>query len=177
VSEDRCRHCRYCETVLKPCMHISVQMSHKYFVDFITQGNENIAEEIFSDECVHLDVVWDPAHPSVGTKALKQYLHDLKTTFPDFQVDIDEIATCDANGSLWVSYEGNATGLGEWKHQLKASHHSSHFTGVNLFKFNDDRTKIVEVRVYRSAFAEDKEEIKEMVPGGNFRELRLRRLA
>lgn len=30
--------------------------------------------------------------------------------------------------------------------------------------------------VYRSAFAEDKEELKEKVPEGGFRELRLRRL-
>jgi hypothetical protein len=45
-----------------------------------------------------------------------------------------------------------------------------------MFRFTKDRTKITEVMVYRSAFAEDKEELREKVPEGGFRELRLRRL-
>ena len=74
-----------------------------------------------------------------------------------------------------MTYEGSATGLGEY-HGHKASHHTSPFTGVNIFKFNEDRTKIKEVIVYRSAFAEDRAELGEKVPEGGFRELRLKRL-
>ena len=88
-------------------------------------------------------MVWDPTHPSVGPAGMKLYLHDLRTAFPDFHIDIGEIATCDTN-AIWVAYEGVATGLGEY-HGHKASHHNSNFSGVSMFRFNDDRSKISEV--------------------------------
>lgn len=43
-------------------------------------------------------------------------------------------------------------------------------TGVNIIRFNKDRSKIELVEVYRTPFSEDKEAI------GGFRELRLKRL-
>lgn len=85
-----------------------------------------------------------------------------------------QTSTGDTN-SIWVSYEGSATGLGEY-HGHKASHHTSNFSGINVLKFNEDRSKIKEVQVYRSAFAEDRAELGEKVPEGGFRDLRLRRL-
>lgn len=117
-------------------------MVHKYFVDFLTHGNENAVPEIFSDDIVHVDEVWAAAHPTVGVEAMKHYIHDLKQSFPDFWVEIREIATCDTN-QIWVSYEGAATGLGEY-HGHRATHHTSSFSGVNIFKFNEDRSKIIE---------------------------------
>ena len=151
-----------------------IQMCHTYFHDFVNRGDESVVVKIFDEEAVHMDVVWDSMHPSVGVQGLAHYLHDLKEAFPDFHVDVVEMATCDMN-SLWVTYEGSCTGLGEYHHH-KPTHHTSNFSGVNLFRFNKDRSKIVEVSVYRSAFAEDKEELKEKVPEGGFRELRLRLL-
>jgi hypothetical protein len=70
-----------------------------------------------------------------------------------------------------VNFEGSATGLGTY-HGHKGTHHANVFSGVNLFRFNADRSKITEIRVYRSAFAEDLQEMSE----GGFRELRLKRL-
>ena len=43
--------------------------------------------------------------------------------------------------SVWVMYEGSATGLGEW-HGHRPSHHTSSFSGINVVKFNADRSKI-----------------------------------
>ena len=151
-----------------------MQMAHKYFTDFLTKGEGNIAEEIFDSECIHVDQVWAATHPTVDVEGMKHYVADLKSAFPDFWVEIKEISTCDTN-SIWVWYEGAATGLGDY-HGHRASHHSSIFSGINIFKFNADRSKIVEMHVYRSAFAEDKQELVEKVPEGGFRELRLRRL-
>ena len=74
-----------------------------------------------------------------------------------------------------MQYEGTATGLGEW-HGQRPSHHTSSFSGINILKFNADRSKLIEVAVYRSPFAEDREELKGKVPEGGFRELRLKRL-
>ena len=68
------------------------QVAHKYFVDFLSKGNMAVAEEIFDEECEHLDVVWAPTHPSVGPEGMKHYLHDVKTAFPDFFVEINNIA-------------------------------------------------------------------------------------
>jgi hypothetical protein len=149
-------------------------VAHKYFVDFLTHGNENVASEIFAADCVHVDEIWASAHPTVGVEGMKHYIHDLKQAFPDFWVEIKEIATCDTN-QIFVTYEGAATGLGEY-HGHRASHHTSSFTGVNILKFNEDRSKIIEAHVYRSAFAEDRQELGEKIPEGGFRELRLRRL-
>ena len=77
--------------------------------------------------------------------------------------------------SIWVRYEGVATGLGEY-HGHKASGHTNNFTGVNMFTFNADRSKIIKVDVMRTAFSEDREELQEKVPEAGFRELRLKRL-
>lgn len=51
--------------------------------------------------------------------------------------------TCDVN-SIFVTYEGSATNLGEY-HSHRPTHHTSNFQGCNLIKFNDDRTKIKEI--------------------------------
>lgn len=155
-------------------VHVSLQICHLYFSDFLNKGDEGVVPKIFDDTCVHTDVVWDGLHASVGCQGLLHYLHDLKEAFPDFNVNVLEMATCDTNG-LWVSYEGTGTGLGTY-HGHKGTHHASNFSGVNLFRFNKDRTKIIEVMVYRTAFAEDKEELKDKVSEGGFRELRIRRL-
>lgn len=96
-----------------------------------------------ADDCEHIDQVWDPTHPTVGPAGLRHYLHDVRSAFPDFCVEITEIATCDTN-TLWVMFEGNATGLGEW-HGHRPSHHTSSFTGVNIVKFNEDRSKITQL--------------------------------
>ena len=85
-------------------------------------------------------------------------------TAPTFPVSL---RTGDTN-SIWVSYEGCATGLGEY-HGHKGTHHASVFSGVNILKFNADRSRIVDVAVYRSAFAEDREELRDRVPEGGFR--------
>lgn len=151
-----------------------VETCHKYFVDFLSKGAIDLAEDLFADDCEHVDNVWDPAHPTVGPAGMRHYLKDLRTAFPDFNIEIQEIATCDTN-SVWVLYEGSATGLGEY-HGHRASHHTSNFSGINIVKFNADRSKISQVQVYRSPFAEDREELKEKVPEGGFRELRLKRL-
>ena len=37
-------------------------------------------------------VCWDPIHSTVGVPGMKHYLQDLKTTFPDFWVEVDQIA-------------------------------------------------------------------------------------
>ena len=163
-----------------------LQMVHKYFVDFLSKGNESLADELFSDDAEHIDQVWDPAHPTVGPAGMRHYLHDVKTAFPDFLVEIQDIATSktahfknqkshstaalpkfssssslynliywlmlspillmfpgDTN-SLWVLFEGTATGLGEW-HGHRPTHHTSSFSGVNIVKFNADRSKITQV--------------------------------
>ncbi len=150
-------------------------MAHRYFHDFLSAGDEAVAEELFDDASVHLDAVWAAAHPSVGAKAIRHYLHDLRAAFPDFTVRVTEMAAPDTT-SLWVHYEGTATGLGAY-HGHRASHHASAFSGVNVLRFSADRARIAQVLVYRSAFAEDRAELAERVPEGGFRELRLKRLA
>jgi hypothetical protein len=149
-------------------------MAHRYFNDFLSTGDEAAAEELFDDASVHLDAVWDATHPSVGARAIRHYLHDLRAAFPDFTVRVTEMAAPDTT-SLWVHYEGTATGLGAY-HGHRASHHASAFSGVNVLRFAADRARIAKVLVYRSAFAEDRAELAERVPEGGFRELRLKRL-
>jgi len=60
----------------------------------LNKGHEEITSDIFTDDCVHVDAVWDAAHPTVGVQGMKHYIHDLKTAFPDWYVEIGEIATC-----------------------------------------------------------------------------------
>lgn len=151
-----------------------VDLCHTYFADFITKGKVELANEILDEDVVHIDIVWDASHPIAGVKGMKTYVSALRHAYPDFWVEIDQIGTCDVN-SVFVTYEGSATNLGEY-HSHKPSRHTSNFQGCNLIKFNNDRSKITEIKVYRSAFAEDKLELGEKEHEGNFREIRLRRL-
>lgn len=153
-----------------------VDAAHLYFVDFLSKGKRELADQLFDDEAVHQDVIWAPNHPSIGPEGLRHLLEDYKTAFPDFFVEIDQISVCDTN-TIFCSYRGIATGLGSY-HQHKPTKHSSSFTGINSIKFNHDRSKIIEVKVYREAFAEDRMELaaKEMDGECGFRDLRLKRL-
>lgn len=47
--------------------------------------------------------------------------------------------------SVLVMYSGTATGLGEY-HGKKPTRHTSAFSGVNLFRFNHERSKIIEIQ-------------------------------
>ncbi|GAB4819953.1 hypothetical protein N2152v2_006999 [Parachlorella kessleri] len=152
-----------------------VEMAHTYFAEFITKGNSELAGQLFDENVVHKDIVWDASHPIAGIGGMQKYVSALRGAYPDFWVEIDQIGTCDVN-SIFVTYEGSATNLGSY-HEHKPSRHTSNFQGCNLIKFNHDRSKITEIIVYRSAFAEDKLELGEKeVDGGNLREIRLRRL-
>ncbi|KAL4451240.1 hypothetical protein ABPG77_009312 [Micractinium sp. CCAP 211/92] len=154
-----------------------VDLSHTYFIDFLTNKRAELADQIFTEDVVHIDVVWDPTHPTVGIPGMRHYLADLNTAFPDFWVEVDQYATVDTN-SVMVTFRGSATNLGEYHHH-KPTHHASSFEGCNIFKFNHDRSRITEIKVFRSAFAEDLDELGErkMAEEGGFRELRLQRLA
>lgn len=154
-----------------------VDLAHSYFIDFLTNKRAELSEQIFSEEVMHVDVVWDPTHPTVGIQGMRHYLADLNTAFPDFWVEVDQYATVDTN-SVMVTFRGSATNLGEY-HNHKPTHHASSFEGCNILKFNHDRSRITEIKVFRSAFAEDLDELGErkMAEEGGFRELRLQRLA
>ena len=74
-------------------------------------------------------------------------------TFPNHQgviadcnsiPQVERVAPCDMN-SVLVMYSGTATGLGQY-HGKKPTRHTSAFSGVNLFRFNHERSKIVEIQ-------------------------------
>ena len=43
-----------------------VEMAHTYFADFITKGNSELADQLFDENVVHKDIVWDASHPIAG---------------------------------------------------------------------------------------------------------------
>lgn len=43
-----------------------VDMAHSYFADYISGGKTELAEQLFDDDVVHKDLVWDSEHPVVG---------------------------------------------------------------------------------------------------------------
>lgn len=49
--------------------------------------------------------------------------------------------------NIIVLWEGQATNLGEY-HSHRPSFHNSTLSGTTIFRFNHDRSKIVEVRCY-----------------------------
>ena len=160
----------WCST---PCRVSKVQT---FFGEFVNKGNVGVIEDLFDDECVHVDMVWGSLYPSVGHVGMAHYLEDLRTTFPDFHIGVDNLKLAQASlNSLWVRLEGNCTGLGSY-HDHKASGHANHFDAVVLFEFNKDRSKITHIEVFRTAFAEDREDLTTVVKEGGFRDLRLKRL-
>lgn len=148
-----------------------------FFRDFVNNANKDVIEDLFDEECVHVDMVWGSTHPAVGHKGMEHYLEDLRSTFPDFHVGVDNLQLAQASlHSLWVRLEGNCTGLGSF-HNHKATGHANHFDAVALFEFNKDRSKITHVEVFRTAFAEDRSDLNTVVKEAGFRDLRLKRLS
>jgi hypothetical protein len=39
-----------------------------YFTEFLTKGRAEVADQLFDEDCVHIDKVWDPTHPTVGPR-------------------------------------------------------------------------------------------------------------
>ena len=153
-----------------------VSKVQQFFVEFVNKANKDVIADLFDDDVVHVDIVWGSTQPAVGHKGLAHYLDDLRSTFPDFHVGVDNLKLAQASlTSLWVRLEGNCTGLGSYHHH-QAIKHANHFDAVVLFEFNKDRSRITHVEVFRTAFAEDKSELQTVVKEGGFRELRLKRL-
>jgi len=90
--------------------HARVLKVQCFFRDFVNNANKEVIEDLFDEECVHVDMVWGSTHPAVGHKGLAHYLDDLRATFPDFHVGVDNLQLAQASlQSLWVRLEGNFT--------------------------------------------------------------------
>ena len=77
---------------------------------------------------------------------------------------------------VFVRWSGSATNLGRY-HGAKASRHASALSGIDLFTFSPDRSKLVEVLVYRTPLAEDKVQLEAFeAESHGLHELKLHRL-
>ena len=75
-----------------------------------------------------------------------------------------------------MRWSGSATNLGRY-HGAKASRHASALSGINLFTFSPDRSRLEEVLVYRTPLAEDRAQLEAFeAEGHGLHELRLHRL-
>lgn len=150
-----------------------VESCHAYFSDLWSHGKLEVADELIDDECVHKNMIWGE-HLTVGPHALQKLVKATRQAYPDFWIKIDQVAVCDTT-SVFVQWEGQATNLGSF-HEHKPSYHQSTLSGVTLFKFNKDRSKMVEVVVYRQALSEEEHEQHEVALEDDLHTLHLARL-
>lgn len=135
-----------------------VEKAHAYFHDLWSGGKAELANELFADSCVHKNMVWGE-RLAVGPKAIGNLVRATRTAYPDFFVEVEQVAVCDTT-SIFVQWSGKATNLGEF-HEHRPSFHNSSLSGVTTFKFNKDRSKIEEIVVWRQALYEEEHELRE----------------
>lgn len=118
-------------------LHVAkmVNLVTKYFHDFYSAADLNVAAIILDKDVQHKDMVRNEG--MVGIEAYRQFVRSLKKTYPDLYVKPIQFGVGD-DRTLFVAFEGRAT------------KHTPIFTGLDRFILNPTASKIQEVQVYRS---------------------------
>ncbi|CAD7699399.1 unnamed protein product [Ostreobium quekettii] len=127
-----------------------------YFGELWSRGNLAVADDICDAAFVHTDSIWNPSRLVAGPSAMKAFVRDTRAAYPDLVVRAVEYGTSDAD-RLFVHWTGSMTNLGRF-HGHSATRQNTKVTGVSMMSFTKDRSKLVEVNVFRQPTREEKTE-------------------
>lgn len=130
---------------------------------------------LLSDDFVHVDEIWSGAEVVAGLSNFKKFVARTREAYPDLAISVEDSGAAGAH-RVFVRWSGSATNLGRY-HGAKASRHASALSGIDLFTFSPDRSKLEEVLVYRTPLAEDKVQLESFeAENHGLHELKLHRL-
>ncbi|KAL6766707.1 hypothetical protein ACKKBG_A37040 [Auxenochlorella protothecoides x Auxenochlorella symbiontica] len=130
-------------------------MVHEYFQRVLTRADGDTASRILHPSVEHRDMVRDIGYQ--GVREVLEYVHQVKKSYPDLWVEATEFGPAEGGQAIFAAFEGLAT------------EKTPLFKGIDLFRFNDDITRITEVEVYRSNWqgAKGHQERKKAVANGS----------
>ena len=132
-------------------------------------------DELLSDDFVHIDEIWSGTEVVAGLSNVKKFVARTREAYPDLAISVEDSGAAGAH-RVFVRWSGSATNLGRY-HGAKASRHASALSGIDLFTFSPDRSKLEEVLVYRTPLAEDKIQLEQFeAENHGLHELKLHRL-
>ena len=132
-------------------------------------------DALLSDDFVHIDEIWSGAEVVAGVTNFKKFVARTREAYPDLAISVEDSGSAGPH-RVFVRWSGSATNLGRY-HGAKASRHASALSGIDLFTFSADRSKLEEVLVYRTPLAEDRAQLESFeAEGHGMHELKLHRL-
>lgn len=132
-------------------------------------------DALLSDDFVHVDEIWSGAEVVAGKGNFRKFVARTREAYPDLAIAVEDSGAAGSH-RVFVRWSGSATNLGRY-HGAKASRHASALSGIDLFTFSQDRSKLEEVLVYRTPLAEDKVQLESFeAENHGLHELKLHRL-
>jgi len=157
--------------------HLSFFSSPSFplFASPLPVQDPSTADALLSDDFVHVDEIWSGAEVVAGLSNFKKFVARTREAYPDLNISVEDSGSAGPH-RVFVRWSGSATNLGRY-HGAKASRHASALSGIDLFTFSPDRSKLVEVLVYRTPLAEDKVQLEAFeAENHGLHELKLHRL-
>ncbi|GLC37360.1 hypothetical protein PLESTB_001595600 [Pleodorina starrii] len=185
-----------------------VDTCHVYYSRLWSRGDIAAADALLDPKFVYRDlcspVGWvspatDSALPPtgmvVGPRALKALVEDVRTQYPDFYMEVEELAVSDTHRIFvnWVSHgtqlgpaspadsspaapsASSTSGPASTAANAAPSHHNSSIHGVDVITFNHDRSRMLEVNVFRQLSSDERRDVERRL-APNPLEIRLARL-
>lgn len=134
-----------------------IGIANTYYDLVWSKGDMDAADTVLERHVMFHDMVLSPGSPLMGNNQLKKRIKEARAMYPDLWYNVEQLGFCDSN-HLFVQWSAEATNLGAHNgHQ--ATHRHGTWYGVDLLGFNDNRTQISEVMVYRSLTNEEKQDL------------------
>ncbi|GIL97662.1 hypothetical protein Vretimale_3243, partial [Volvox reticuliferus] len=200
-----------------------VDTCHVYYSSFWSRGELAAADALLDPQFVYRDLCsvagWAQRSPTgtlpptgmvVGPRAFKALVGDVRTQYPDYYIEVGELAVSDTHRIFvtWVSHgtqleaptldsassnhtapSAGAASAASQKHQqdhhqhhnpkptanVAPSYHNSLVHGVDVITFNHDRSRMLEVNVFRQLSSDERRDVERRL-APNPLEIRLARL-
>lgn len=164
-----------------------VSKTHTFFDAVWSKGHVAEADALLDPSFVHRDLCggWARSYGDgaggatgvvVGPAAFKSLVQEVHRQYPDYWVEVQQVAVSDTNQLfvLWTSHGTQLEAPNDRVHT--ASYHNQLVSGVDLIRFNADRSRILEVNVFRQLSSEERHDVEGRSSHRDPLELKLARL-
>eukprot|EP00882_Tetradesmus_deserticola_P002588 GHRQ01002753.1.p1 GENE.GHRQ01002753.1~~GHRQ01002753.1.p1 ORF type:complete len:217 (+),score=56.96 GHRQ01002753.1:276-926(+) len=141
-----------------------VDKVHALFDRVWSKGDVQLVDDLITDDFVWKDVIWMSSKRIVGKKAFSSFVQQMREAYPDLHYEVGQVGVCDPV-HVFVHWTCHGTNLRPTSDSKGRSHkptfHESHISGIDFITFNDDRSKLQEIVIYRQPTLEEREFLEE----------------
>lgn len=137
---------------------------HTLFDRVWSKGDVQLIDDLITDDFVWKDTIWMPSRPVVGRKAFSTFVQQMRQAYPDLYYEVGQVGVCDPI-HVFVHWQCHGTNLFPTLDNAGRPHkptfHESHISGIDFITFNEDRSKMQEIIIYRQPTLEEREFLEE----------------